>query len=73
MADYNPNYVGGDILTGDKSIRQLFFGGPRITMRPYHIADEMFICSASVPPGPGAHGMSGHNAAIAALRRLAIR
>ncbi|WP_454197707.1 phytoene desaturase family protein [Nocardia sp. Marseille-Q1738] len=72
MQAYNPNYVAGDILTGNKNIRQLVFGGPRITLRPYHIADRMFICSAAVPPGPGAHGMSGYNAAAAAMRQLAI-
>ncbi|MGW4244364.1 phytoene desaturase family protein [Nocardia sp. NPDC004722] len=67
FARYNPNYVGGDILTGDKSMRQLVFGGPRITLRPYRIAASTYLCSAAVPPGPGAHGMSGHNAALAAL------
>ncbi|WP_067471041.1 phytoene desaturase family protein [Nocardia amamiensis] len=72
MQAYNPNYVAGDILTGDKNIRQLICGGPRITVRPYHIADRMFICSAAVPPGPGAHGMSGYNAAIAALREFGV-
>ncbi|WP_051175648.1 phytoene desaturase family protein [Nocardia exalbida] len=71
MQGYNPNYVAGDILTGDKNIRQLLLGGPRITLRPYHIADRMFICSAAVPPGPGAHGMSGYNAASAAIRKFA--
>ncbi|WP_433684672.1 phytoene desaturase family protein [Nocardia sp. CA-119907] len=71
MQAYNPNYVAGDILTGDKNIRQLLFGGPRITLRPYRIADRMFICSAAVPPGPGAHGMSGYNAASAAMRKFA--
>ncbi|WP_433562249.1 phytoene desaturase family protein [Nocardia sp. CA-151230] len=70
FARYNPNYVTGDILTGDKNIRQLVFGGPRITLRPYHITDGMFLCSAAVPPGPGAHGMSGYNAAVAALSTI---
>ena len=36
MAAYNPNYVGGDIMTGSKDIRQLTFG-PRITLSPYRI------------------------------------
>lgn len=30
----NPNFVGGDILTGAKDVRQLVFG-PRITPQPY--------------------------------------
>ena len=33
MSLYNPNYVGGDIMTGSKDIRQLAFG-PRITLSP---------------------------------------
>jgi hypothetical protein len=36
MASYNPNYVGGDIMTGSKDIRQLAFG-PRITLSPYRV------------------------------------
>jgi phytoene dehydrogenase-like protein len=30
----------------------------------------MYICSAATPPGPGAHGMCGANAAEAALNEL---
>jgi phytoene dehydrogenase-like protein len=67
MAAYNPNYVGGDIMTGSKDIRQLMFG-PRITLSPYRIGvPGMYICSAATPPGPGAHGMCGANAAAVAL------
>ena len=67
MASYNPNYVGGDIMTGSKDIRQLTFG-PRITLSPYHVGLRgMYICSAATPPGPGAHGMCGYNAAQSAL------
>lgn len=70
MAIYNPNYVGGDIMTGAKDIRQLVFG-PRTTLSPYDIGvPGMYICSAATPPGPGAHGMCGANAAQTALRRL---
>ena len=71
MAAYNPNYVGGDIMTGAKDIRQLTFG-PRITLSPYTIGvPGMYICSAATPPGPGAHGMCGANAAQLALAHLA--
>jgi phytoene dehydrogenase-like protein len=71
MAAYNLNYVGGDIMTGAKDIRQPTFG-PRITLSPYSIGTPgMYICSAATPPGPGAHGMCGVNAANLALSHLA--
>jgi phytoene dehydrogenase-like protein len=67
----NANYVGGDIVTGAKDIRQLAFG-PRTTLSPYSIGiPGMYICSAATPPGPGAHGMCGANAAKLALSHLA--
>ncbi|ORW38064.1 FAD-dependent oxidoreductase [Mycobacterium paraense] len=73
MAAYNPNYVGGDIMTGAKDIRQLTFG-PRITLSPYSLGvPGMYICSAATPPGPGAHGMCGANAARLALADLTRR
>ena len=69
----NPNFVGGDIMTGAKDIRQLVFG-PRITLAPYRIGvPGMYICSAATPPGPGAHGMCGANAGQTALRDLGAR
>jgi phytoene dehydrogenase-like protein len=73
LAEYNPNYVGGDINTGAKDIRQLVFG-PRTTLSPYSLgAPGMYICSAATPPGPGAHGMCGANAARVALTELERR
>jgi phytoene dehydrogenase-like protein len=70
MSAYNPNYVGGDIMTGAKDIRQLTFG-PRITLSPYSVGiPGVYICSAATPPGPGAHGMCGANAAAVALSEL---
>ena len=70
MAVYNHNYVGGDIVTGAKDIRQLVFG-PRPTLDPYWLGTPgMYICSAATPPGPGAHGMCGANAAKEALTHL---
>jgi phytoene dehydrogenase-like protein len=70
MAAYNPNYVGGDIVTGAKDIRQLVFG-PRATLSPYGLGvPGMYLCSAATPPGPGAHGMCGANASSSALRYL---
>jgi phytoene dehydrogenase-like protein len=73
FAAMNANYVGGDIMTGAKDIRQLAFG-PRTTLSPYAVGvPGMYICSAATPPGPGAHGMCGANAANLALRQLARR
>ncbi|MEV0033216.1 NAD(P)/FAD-dependent oxidoreductase [Nocardia sp. NPDC050793] len=70
FAEYNPNYVGGNIMTGAKDIPQLVFG-PRKTLWPYDIGIRgHYLCSAATPPGPGAHGMCGANAAERALRRL---
>lgn len=70
MSRYNANYVGGDICTGAKDLPQLVFG-PRTTLRPYSLGvPGRYICSAATPPGPGAHGMCGANAAALALREL---
>ncbi|MGH3726133.1 MAG: phytoene desaturase family protein [Mycobacterium sp.] len=70
MSIYNANYVGGDIMTGAKDIRQLVFG-PRVALTPYSLgAPGMYICSAATPPGPGAHGMCGVHAANTALKHL---
>ena len=70
FAAANPNYVGGDILTGAKNVPQLVFG-PRLTLNPYAVGiPGHYICSAATPPGPGAHGMCGAHAAAAALRYL---
>ena len=70
FAAYNANYVGGDILTGAKNPLQLAFG-PRRRLDPYRVGPPgFFLCSAATPPGPGAHGMCGANAAASALRYL---
>jgi phytoene dehydrogenase-like protein len=63
----NPNMVGGDIGMGVMDWPQLF---RRPTWRFYETpAPDIFICSASTPPGVGVHGMCGYFAAQAALRR----
>ncbi|MBC2637845.1 MULTISPECIES: NAD(P)/FAD-dependent oxidoreductase [unclassified Rhodococcus (in: high G+C Gram-positive bacteria)] len=67
----NPNYVGGDIITGANTARQLVFR-PRVTLQPYATGvPGAYLCSAAAPPGAGAHGMAGWNAARAALADLA--
>jgi phytoene dehydrogenase-like protein len=67
---FNANYVGGDIITGANTPWQTLIR-PRLTLDPYFTgADGVYICSAATPPGAGAHGMNGYNAARSALRRL---
>jgi phytoene dehydrogenase-like protein len=67
---HNANYVGGDIITGANTPWQTLIR-PRLTLDPYSTGVEgTYICSAATPPGAGAHGMNGYNAARSALRRL---
>jgi phytoene dehydrogenase-like protein len=66
----NANLTGGDIITGANTPVQVLFR-PRFGPRPYETGiPGVYICSAATPPGAGAHGMNGYNAARAALRRL---
>ncbi|MFF3350017.1 phytoene desaturase family protein [Streptomyces sp. NPDC002779] len=70
LAARNANYVGGDIGSGAASGLQLVLR-PKISLFPYGTPHPaVFICSSATPPGPGVHGMSGHNAAKAVWRRL---
>ncbi len=70
MSVYNPNFVGGDIIGGASSLTQLLFR-PRFAVDPYFTGiPGTYLCSASTPPGAGAHGMCGANAAARALARL---
>jgi len=72
LAAYNANYVGGDIITGANTPRQVLIR-PRLALDPYATGiPGMFICSAATPPGAGVHGMNGYNAARSALRKLGI-
>ncbi len=70
MEQHNANYVGGDVVTGANTPLQLV-ARPRVALDPYRLgADGIYLCSAATPPGGGAHGMCGWNAARSALRRL---
>ncbi|MFJ3231846.1 phytoene desaturase family protein [Streptomyces sp. NPDC086787] len=70
LAARNPNYVGGDIGSGAVSGLQTLLR-PRLSLYPYNTPHPaVFICSSATPPGPGVHGMSGHNAAKAVWRHL---
>lgn len=66
----NANYLGGDIITGANDPVQVLFR-PRFALDPYSTGiPGVYICSAATPPGAGAHGMNGYNAARSALRHL---
>ena len=66
----NANFLGGDILTGANTPLQTLLR-PRLHPVPYRTGiPGVFICSAATPPGPGAHGICGFNAAEAVLRTL---
>ena len=48
--------------------------GPRAALNPYGTGvPGMYICSAATPPGPGAHGMCGANAAAKRSPTLSAR
>jgi phytoene dehydrogenase-like protein len=67
---YNPNNEGGDIAGGASDFVQLF-GRPVWSVNPYATpAPDIFLCSASTPPGGGVHGMGGYLAAKSALGRV---
>ncbi|WP_213815013.1 NAD(P)/FAD-dependent oxidoreductase [Glaciihabitans sp. dw_435] len=67
VARYNPNYIGGDIASGDTDLVQLLrrptFIDPWKTAVP-----GVYLASSSTAPGPGVHGLAGWNAAKSALR-----
>jgi phytoene dehydrogenase-like protein len=66
LEQHNANLIGGDIGGGAATLKQLFF---RPTAALYRTpAGNVYLCSASTPPGGGVHGMCGFHAAKAALR-----
>jgi len=70
LEEHNANYIGGDVTTGANTARQLIFR-PRASLKPYGLGVAgVYLCSAATPPGAGAHGMCGYNAARAALASL---
>jgi phytoene dehydrogenase-like protein len=61
------NLIGGDVGGGSMGGTQLFL---RPTVRGYATSSpEIYLCSASTPPGGGVHGMCGYHAAMTALKR----
>jgi phytoene dehydrogenase-like protein len=70
LQDYNPNYIGGDIIGGANDRLQVLFR-PRVAIDPYATGvPGVYLCSQSTPPGAGIHGLCGYYAAESALRRL---
>lgn len=72
MEEYNENYIGGDIVGGIQSFRRLFFR-PFGKWQAYTTpAKGIYLCSASMPPGGGVHGMCGYHAAQRALKEILV-
>ncbi|MDX6507129.1 MAG: hypothetical protein QOG06_1773 [Gaiellaceae bacterium] len=64
----NRNLVGGDLNGGAMDLGQIV-ARPALRLAPYRTPlDNVFLCSASTPPGGGVHGMCGYAAARVALR-----
>jgi phytoene dehydrogenase-like protein len=62
----NPNYVGGDISGGRINLFKLF-----LMSKPYSTPIKgVYVCSSSMPPGAGVHGMCGYHAAKKAMREM---
>ena len=68
LESYNPNHVEGDINGGVGHARQVIFR-PWPSLDPYRLGRDLWMCSASTPPGGGVHGMSGWHAARSVLAR----
>ena len=69
LEDYNSNYVGGDIGGGRQNpIMNLL--RPLGRWWAYTLPLEgIYLCSSTMPPGPGVHGMCGYYAAMQALKQ----
>jgi phytoene dehydrogenase-like protein len=68
LEEMDANLIGGDVGGGAMDLRQILF---RPTWRQYATsARDIYLCSASTPPGGGVHGMCGYHAARLAVSRL---
>ena len=65
MEQHNANLIGGDILGGAHTLKQILLR-PSIDFYRTPL-EHVLLCSASTPPGGGVHGMCGYNAARLAL------
>lgn len=66
IADWNPNYGGGDIAAGAITLGRLI-ARPIPSPDPWRLARGVYVCSAASAPGPGVHGMGGYQAARSVL------
>ncbi len=67
LESMDANLIGGDISGGAMTLRQFLF---RPTAHHYATGTpNLYLCSASTPPGGGVHGMCGFHAANLAVRR----
>ena len=68
LEQHNANLVGGDIGGGAANLAQLI---ARPTSSLYRTPlKNVYLCSASTPPGGGVHGMCGYHAVRAVLEDL---
>ncbi len=70
LEEMDSNLVGGDISGGAFTVRQFLF---RPSVHNYSTGTpNLYLCSASTPPGGGVHGMCGYHSAKRALSDLRI-
>lgn len=71
LESMDANLSGGDISGGAISLGQMLM---RPTLREYATSHpQIYLCSASTPPGAGVHGMCGYHAARLALGRRRVK
>jgi phytoene dehydrogenase-like protein len=69
MEAYNPNFVGGSISGAQSPLRLLV--RPLGQWQAYATPLKgVYLCSSSLPPGAGVHGMCGYHAARRALHEM---
>lgn len=55
LSEHNGSLVGGDISGGVISLPRMI-ARPSARFDPYRLADGVYLCSSSTPPGPGSTG-----------------